>query len=91
MVNTQSLINLESIEYVKHFSKIFKTILFPDVNLIILTIKPDKKDYYITTIWESHDGLPFNICSDAYHVNIKESEQYINERLKIINRSRQIN
>lgn len=46
-------------------------------SIIILSVKIKKKFLFLTTVWESHNGLPYNICSQEYHLTIQGSDNFI--------------
>lgn len=81
---------LQTIGQIKSFSTRFKVINYSDISVIIITIKPNGKNFYVTTIWESHEGLAYNICAKTYHSNIKNVDEYLNTTLDDLDKSNQM-
>lgn len=68
-----------NVERIKIVSERFKLIKHENVNFIILTIRPDSRARYITTVWESLNSLPYNIRSREIHYTSKDLDNYTNQ------------
>lgn len=54
------------------------------VSIIILTFKPNKKFFFITTVWESCANSPYNIFSQNCHLTIQDLDIFINKLIQQI-------